>query len=174
MLVKRKHSPGSAFLYIYMLNGKFCVFHKKKRIINLALVRLSSVLLQFLYATYIAPSASMDIGLHQRKKNMIYQKIDPAFEDLFDLAEEYILILLLEPWMKMVEADKYAYGKVIGFDDTVKNFCRQRKSQDFIYSLSPLLHLILLHLQPGRVKYYGISHSYTPFYKDARSRLSFL
>ncbi|XP_066847330.1 regulator of G-protein signaling 22 isoform X3 [Anser cygnoides] len=73
---------------------------------------------QFLYATYIAPSASMDIGLHQSKKNMIYQKIDPAFEDLFDLAEEYILILLLEPWMKMVEADRYTYGKVELVEET--------------------------------------------------------
>ncbi|NWI23479.1 RGS22 protein, partial [Sula dactylatra] len=73
---------------------------------------------QFLYATYIAPSASMDIGLHQSKKNMIYQKIDPAFEDLFDPAEEYILTVLLEPWMKMVEADKYAYGKVELVEET--------------------------------------------------------
>ncbi|NXI91260.1 RGS22 protein, partial [Psophia crepitans] len=73
---------------------------------------------QFLYATYIAPSASMDIGLHQSKKNMIYQKIDPAFEDLFDPAEEYILTVLLEPWMKMVEADKYASGKVELVEET--------------------------------------------------------
>ncbi|CAM9289681.1 unnamed protein product [Bubo scandiacus] len=73
---------------------------------------------QFLYATYIAPSASMDIGLHQSKKNMIYQKIDPAFEDLFDPAEEYILTVLLEPWMKMVEADKYTYGKVELVEET--------------------------------------------------------
>ncbi|NXF02761.1 RGS22 protein, partial [Smithornis capensis] len=67
---------------------------------------------QYLYATYIAPSASMNIELHQNKKNMIYQKIDPAFEDLFDPAEEYILTILLEPWVKMVEADKYTYEKV--------------------------------------------------------------
>ncbi|NWQ75069.1 RGS22 protein, partial [Columbina picui] len=73
---------------------------------------------QFLFATYIAPSASMDIGLHQSKKNIIYQKIDPAFEDLFDPAEEYILTVLLEPWMKMVEADKYTYGKVELVDKT--------------------------------------------------------
>lgn len=59
----------------------------------------------------------MDIGLHQSKKNMIYQKIDPAFEDLFDPAEEYILTVLLEPWMKMVEADKYTYGKVTDLDE---------------------------------------------------------
>lgn len=63
----------------------------------------------------------MDIGLHQSKKNVIYQKIDPAFEDLFDLAEEYILTVLLEPWMKMVEADKYTYGKVTDLDDTMKD-----------------------------------------------------
>ncbi|NXP55519.1 RGS22 protein, partial [Heliornis fulica] len=73
---------------------------------------------QFLYATYIAPSASMDIGLHQSKKNMIYQKMDPAFEDLFDPAEEHILTVLLEPWTKMVEADKYAYGKVELVEET--------------------------------------------------------
>ncbi|XP_021242352.1 regulator of G-protein signaling 22 isoform X2 [Numida meleagris] len=73
---------------------------------------------QFLYATYIAPSASMDIGLHQSKKNMIYQKMDPAFEDLFDPAEEHILLLLQEPWMKMVEADKYTYGKVELVEET--------------------------------------------------------
>ncbi|XP_074002060.1 regulator of G-protein signaling 22 [Numenius arquata] len=73
---------------------------------------------QFLYASYIAPSASMDIGLHQSKKNIIYQKIDPAFEDLFDPAEEHILTVLLEPWMKMVEADKYAYGKVELVEET--------------------------------------------------------
>ncbi|POI31923.1 hypothetical protein CIB84_004326, partial [Bambusicola thoracicus] len=72
----------------------------------------------FLYATYIAPSASMDIGLHQSKKNMIYQKMNPAFEDLFDTAEEHILLLLLEPWTKMVEADKYTYGKVELVEET--------------------------------------------------------
>ncbi|NXU40779.1 RGS22 protein, partial [Drymodes brunneopygia] len=73
---------------------------------------------QFLYATYIAPSASMDIGLHQNKKNMIYQKIDPAFEDLFDPAEEHILNILLEPWMKMVEEDKCTYSKVELVEET--------------------------------------------------------
>ncbi|NXL66237.1 RGS22 protein, partial [Chordeiles acutipennis] len=73
---------------------------------------------QFLYATYIAPSASMDIGLHQSRKNMIHQNIDPAFEDLFDPAEEYTLAVLLEPWMKMVEADRYTFGKVELVEET--------------------------------------------------------
>lgn len=86
--------------------------------------QFSSVLLQFLYATYIAPSAAMDIGLQQSKKTMIYQKIDPAFEDLFDPAEEYVLTVLLEPWMKMMEADKHTYGKVIVLDDTMSKSCQ--------------------------------------------------
>lgn len=54
----------------------------------------------------------MDIGLQQDKKNEIYQKTEPPYEDLFDPAEEYILTLLLVPWMKMVEVDKSIYGKV--------------------------------------------------------------
>ncbi|NXH50290.1 RGS22 protein, partial [Dicaeum eximium] len=73
---------------------------------------------QFLYATYIAPSASMDTELHQSKKNMIYHKIDPAFEDLFDPAEEHILTILLDPWMKMVEEDKCTYRKVELVEET--------------------------------------------------------
>ncbi|XP_047639486.1 regulator of G-protein signaling 22 isoform X2 [Phacochoerus africanus] len=67
---------------------------------------------QYLFATYIAPSATLDIGLQQEKKREIYMKIQPPFEDLFDTAEEYILLLLLEPWTKMVKSDQAAYGKV--------------------------------------------------------------
>lgn len=55
----------------------------------------------------------MDIGLQQNKKYEIYQKMEPPFEDLFDSAEEYVLTLLLEPWMKMVEVDKCIYEEVI-------------------------------------------------------------
>lgn len=70
---------------------------------------------------------------------MIYQKIDPAFEDLFDAAEEYILTVLIEPWMKMMEEDKYTYGKVTHLDDTVKNsYDGGRKPQEPSYAI--LLH----------------------------------
>lgn len=69
--------------------------------------------MQFLYANYIAPSAALDIGIEQSTKNEIYKRIDPPFEDLFDPAEEYILTILLVPWMKMIEEDREIYGKVI-------------------------------------------------------------
>ncbi|KAK2489127.1 hypothetical protein MC885_015592 [Smutsia gigantea] len=67
---------------------------------------------KYLFATYIAPSATLDIGLQQEKKKEIYMKIQPPFEDLFDTAEEYILLLLLEPWTQMVKSDQVAYRKV--------------------------------------------------------------
>ncbi|XP_043832251.1 regulator of G-protein signaling 22 [Dromiciops gliroides] len=67
---------------------------------------------QYLYAMYVAPSASLDIGLEKKKKKEIYMKIDPPFEDLFDAAEEYILLLLLEPWIQMVKSDQNNYGQV--------------------------------------------------------------
>lgn len=78
---------------------------------------------QLLYANYIAPSATLDIGIEQSTKNEIYKRIDPPFEDLFDLAEEYILAILLVPWMKMIEEDREIYGKVIyKHRKTVLNF----------------------------------------------------
>ncbi|XP_034524404.1 regulator of G-protein signaling 22 [Ailuropoda melanoleuca] len=73
---------------------------------------------QYLFATYIAPSATLDIGLQQEKKREIYMKIQPPFEDLFDTAEEYILLLLLEPWTKMVKLDQVAFGKVELVEET--------------------------------------------------------
>ncbi|XP_059250911.1 regulator of G-protein signaling 22 [Mustela nigripes] len=73
---------------------------------------------QYLFATYIAPSATLDIGLQQERKKEIYMKIQPPFEDLFDTAEEYILLLLLEPWTKMVKFDQAAFGKVELIEET--------------------------------------------------------
>ncbi|XP_037658492.1 regulator of G-protein signaling 22 isoform X4 [Choloepus didactylus] len=73
---------------------------------------------QYLFATYIAPSATLEIGLQQEKKKEIYMKIQPPFEDLFDTAEEYILLLLLEPWTKMVKSDQIAYRKVELVEET--------------------------------------------------------
>ncbi|XP_035887193.1 regulator of G-protein signaling 22 isoform X1 [Phyllostomus discolor] len=73
---------------------------------------------QYLFATYVAPSATLDIGLQQEKKREIYMKIQPPFEDLFDTAEEYILLLLLEPWTMMVKSDQSAYRQVNLMEET--------------------------------------------------------
>ncbi|XP_038601132.1 regulator of G-protein signaling 22 isoform X2 [Tachyglossus aculeatus] len=73
---------------------------------------------QFLYATYIAPSAALDIGLEKEKRKEIYMKIHPPFEDLFDTAEEYILLLLLVPWTEMAKLDRSTYGEVELVEET--------------------------------------------------------
>ncbi|ELK08642.1 Regulator of G-protein signaling 22 [Pteropus alecto] len=73
---------------------------------------------KYLFATYVAPSATLDIGLQQEKKKEIYMKIQPPFEDLFDTAEEYILLLLLEPWTKMVKSDQVTYRQVELVEET--------------------------------------------------------
>uniref|UniRef100_A0A670Z8X7 Regulator of G protein signaling 22 n=1 Tax=Pseudonaja textilis TaxID=8673 RepID=A0A670Z8X7_PSETE len=75
---------------------------------------------QLLYANYIAPSATMAIGIEQTTKNEIYRRIDPPFEDLFDPAEEYILTLLLVPWMKMIEEDRETYGKALAVEEVLQ------------------------------------------------------
>ncbi|KAG9478757.1 hypothetical protein GDO78_012426 [Eleutherodactylus coqui] len=67
---------------------------------------------QLIFGTYLAPSASMDIGVEQTTRKEIYQKLDPPFEDLFDSAEEYVLTILLSSWIQMTELDRQAYGKV--------------------------------------------------------------
>lgn len=73
---------------------------------------LSHALSQYLFATYIAPTASLDVGLLPEEKKDIYMKIQPPFEDLFDTAEEFILLNLLEPWTQMVMSDQVSYRKV--------------------------------------------------------------
>ncbi|XP_068093826.1 regulator of G-protein signaling 22 isoform X2 [Hyperolius riggenbachi] len=67
---------------------------------------------QAIFGSYLAPSASMDIGAQQSIRLEIYQKLDPPFEDLFDSAEEYILTVLLSAWTQMTELDRQAYSKV--------------------------------------------------------------
>ncbi|XP_075069958.1 regulator of G-protein signaling 22 isoform X2 [Mixophyes fleayi] len=67
---------------------------------------------QSIFANYLSPSASMDIGVKQIMKTVIYQKLNPPFEDLFDSAEEYSLTLLLSAWTQMNRSDRQAYEKV--------------------------------------------------------------
>ncbi|XP_051791810.1 regulator of G-protein signaling 22 isoform X1 [Erpetoichthys calabaricus] len=68
---------------------------------------------QFLYSTYIQFGGPMDIAVDLDSQYTMYQKLDPPFEDLFDIAEEYILTMLLIPWMQMLESDKTNFKKQV-------------------------------------------------------------
>ncbi|KAG2465047.1 RGS22 protein, partial [Polypterus senegalus] len=73
---------------------------------------------QFLYSTYIQFGGPMDIAIDLESQYTMYQKLDPPFEDLFDIAEEYILTMLLIPWMQMLESDKTNFKKVELMEET--------------------------------------------------------
>ncbi|XP_078543085.1 regulator of G-protein signaling 22 isoform X2 [Lissotriton helveticus] len=73
---------------------------------------------QLLFATYLAPGSAWDIGVEQCVKREIYQKLNPPFEDLFDLAEEYILNLLMNPWILMIQSHRNAFEKVELVEET--------------------------------------------------------
>ncbi|MGH0139612.1 UNVERIFIED_CONTAM: hypothetical protein FKN15_016978, partial [Acipenser sinensis] len=72
----------------------------------------------FLYSAYVRFGAPMDIAADLDTRKQIYQKLDPPFEDLFDPAEEYILTLLLVPWMQMTSYDRTAYKRVELVEET--------------------------------------------------------
>ncbi|XP_072425693.1 regulator of G-protein signaling 22-like [Chiloscyllium punctatum] len=67
---------------------------------------------QFIFATYTIEEAPADIQMDAENKKEIYSKLDPPFEELFDQLEEHILILLLVPWIQMIEVEMASYSKV--------------------------------------------------------------
>lgn len=43
----------------------------------------------------------------------MYDRMMPAFEELFDKVEEHTLNILLEPWMVLLHRDRQSFQKVI-------------------------------------------------------------
>uniref|UniRef100_UPI00398E5859 regulator of G-protein signaling 22-like n=1 Tax=Pristiophorus japonicus TaxID=55135 RepID=UPI00398E5859 len=66
----------------------------------------------FMFATYIVDGAPADVDVDTENKKSIFQKLEPPFEELFDEVEMHTLILLLVPWMRMIEMDRTTYNKV--------------------------------------------------------------
>ncbi|XP_056142931.1 regulator of G-protein signaling 22 [Lampris incognitus] len=67
---------------------------------------------QLLYSTYLCCSARRRIGVHEETRREVYNRLIPAFEELFDEAEAYTLSLLLEPWALLMARDKEIYRRV--------------------------------------------------------------
>ncbi|XP_078071637.1 regulator of G-protein signaling 22 [Mustelus asterias] len=67
---------------------------------------------QFIFATYTVEGAPADVQMDAENKKEIYSKLEPPFEELFDQLEEHTLLLLLVPWIQMIEAEMVAYSKV--------------------------------------------------------------
>lgn len=71
--------------------------------------------LQVLYFTYLYSSARRSIGLDEKIRREVYDRLMPAFEELFDKVEEHTLNILLEPWTLLVSRDKQSFQKVSQF-----------------------------------------------------------
>ncbi|XP_051261160.1 regulator of G-protein signaling 22 isoform X2 [Dicentrarchus labrax] len=67
---------------------------------------------QLLYSTYLFSSARRSIGVDEEIRREVYDRMMPAFEELFDKVEEHTLNILLEPWTLLVSRDKESFQKV--------------------------------------------------------------
>ncbi|KAI3361488.1 hypothetical protein L3Q82_013638, partial [Scortum barcoo] len=67
---------------------------------------------QLLYSTYLFSSARRSVGVDEEIRREVYDRLMPAFEELFDKVEEHTLNILLEPWTLLVGRDKESFQEV--------------------------------------------------------------
>ncbi|XP_014897224.1 regulator of G-protein signaling 22 [Poecilia latipinna] len=65
-----------------------------------------------LYSTYISSFARRSINVKTEIRREVYNKLQPAFEELFDRVEEHVLDILLEPWTQLNQRDKESFQQV--------------------------------------------------------------
>ncbi|GCB61683.1 hypothetical protein scyTo_0007088, partial [Scyliorhinus torazame] len=104
---------------------------------------------QFIFATYISEGAPADVELDTENRKMLYRKLEPPFEELFDHVEEYVLVLLLVPWIHMIEMDMSRFRKVELIKETrylnpmyykkLQELWRKILPDEVIYSLSRII-----------------------------------
>ncbi|XP_047218019.1 regulator of G-protein signaling 22 isoform X3 [Girardinichthys multiradiatus] len=67
---------------------------------------------QLLYSTYIFNSARRSINVNAEVRMEVYNRMLPAFEELFNGVEEHALDILLEPWTLLIKGDKESFQQV--------------------------------------------------------------
>ncbi|XP_068425922.1 regulator of G-protein signaling 22 [Clinocottus analis] len=67
---------------------------------------------QLLYSTYLSASARRSVGVGEEIRREVYDRLTPAFEQLFDPLEERSLGVLLEPWTLLLSSDQESFLKV--------------------------------------------------------------
>ena len=65
-----------------------------------------------IFSKYIVSCSPEDIKISASVRSSITKNINPPFEELFDEAEESVLMILLDPWKTMLQNDKDAYNRV--------------------------------------------------------------
>ncbi|XP_077382326.1 regulator of G-protein signaling 22 [Festucalex cinctus] len=72
---------------------------------------------QLLYSTFLHSSASRSIGVEEEMRKEVYNKLMPAFEELFDKVEEHILNILMDAWTVLGDRDKKSFPKISVYED---------------------------------------------------------
>ncbi|XP_021177155.2 regulator of G-protein signaling 22 [Fundulus heteroclitus] len=67
---------------------------------------------QLLYSTYVFSSARRSINVSAEVQREVYNRLLPAFEELFDGVVEHALDILLEPWTLLINADQESFQQV--------------------------------------------------------------
>ncbi|KAM6909718.1 regulator of G-protein signaling 22 [Xenentodon cancila] len=67
---------------------------------------------QILYSTYICSFARRSVDMDEELRTQVYDRLLPAFEELFDRVEEHVLNVLLEPWTLLVSRDKESFRQL--------------------------------------------------------------
>ncbi|KAK7930671.1 hypothetical protein WMY93_007066 [Mugilogobius chulae] len=73
---------------------------------------------QFLFATFLCNSARRSLSIHEDTRRKVYNRLMPAFDELFDDIEEHVLNILLEPWSILVSRDEESYQQVPVLEET--------------------------------------------------------
>ncbi|XP_069776395.1 regulator of G-protein signaling 22-like isoform X2 [Narcine bancroftii] len=108
---------------------------------------------QYIFATYIVDGSPSDVELDSENKKHIYKILEPPFEDLFDQIEEYTLILLLVPWMHMIEMDKSRFKKVELVRETRRlNSAYYKNLQELQKKIWPNQEIVLPVHSPSQVQ----------------------
>ncbi|XP_026149614.1 regulator of G-protein signaling 22 isoform X3 [Mastacembelus armatus] len=81
---------------------------------------------QLLYSTYLYSSGRRTIGVAEEIRREVYNRLVPAFEELFDEVEEHTLNILLQPWALLVSRDQESFQEVC-----VQEEMRRLDSQEY-------------------------------------------
>ncbi|XP_030013396.1 regulator of G-protein signaling 22 [Sphaeramia orbicularis] len=91
---------------------------------------------QLLYSTFLSSSARRSIGVDEEIRREVYNRLVPAFEELFDEAEDHSLNILLEPWTLLINGDKESFQQVPVQEETRRVDSQEYRELQSLYEES--------------------------------------
>lgn len=77
-------------------------------------IGFTHTLYQALYGRYIVETAKEGIACPPHITSQVVANLWPAYEDLFDSAEEYVLVMLMEQWAELCSFEDKIFQQVCG------------------------------------------------------------